>query len=563
MGVTVPLFATLVAPERSPSVGGLFIGVGVTVAAIAVIRLALELRSMRSRARVARYVGSRAPEVASDVLSAVELAPPENSENDEGDGVGQSRAKAGDRRAPHSEELVEALADSAGRRLAALAPEVLVPRRSLRRPAAAAAGVLAASALVYAFGADRVRHGWRQVLSGSADDSGAAGALRSEVPLVGDIRIELRYPDYTGRPPLTLPTSSGDFTAMPGTVVSLTTSALAPAAGAEIVMVAADDSPPHDDGGDDDAGEERLPLTFTGDQLRGELLVRHALEYRFALRPPEGPPVVEARPHRIDIETDRAPAVELYAPADELDVTDTKRIELAYTTEDDYGIGDMHLVWKPEGDTSSPAGDVGRLKLDPPPAGARTAQGKFLWDLAAIDLPPGSRIAYHLEVGDNDTVSGPNIGRSRTYFLRVYSPRERHELLLARQRDMFERAIRLLGGRLVVASTDLPSHRELNKETGKLVVEMGGVLADLAEDELAGKDLIKALTEMKARLDALAGDESKLLDGVSAQADPITGKLPPRAVDKLGGGDRKQVAELEDDVVTLDRVGEVDHVGIA
>src|SRR5262249_61416524 len=65
--------------------------------------------------------------------------------------------------------------------------------------------------------------------------------------------------------------------------------------------------------------------------------------------------------------------------------------------------------------------------------GARSAQAKFYWDLAEVALTPGTRIAYHLEAKDNDDVGGPNVGSSRTFYLRVFSPRERHEEGLERQ----------------------------------------------------------------------------------------------------------------------------------
>jgi len=537
--IAAPLAALLVSPERSPSVGGLLLGVAATVAVVSGARLALELRAMSSRRKVARYVGTRAPELASDVLSAVELAPPEAGIPAPGE-AGKP-APASDR-APHSDALVRALAEDAGKRLAALAPEVLVPRRSLRRPAGIAGAILSTCLIIYVAGPDRVASGWQRILAGSADGDDS-GDVASEVPLVGDIRLELTFPEYTGRPPLTLPGSSGDFTAMPGTSVAISTTALVPATAAEIRLTRLEGTVAE---AEDDAGSPPvLPLEVVGNELRGQLVVDQAVQYRFALRAGTAPAMVETLARSIDVEADQPPVVELYAPDDELDVTDTKRIELAYTTEDDYGIGDMALVWTPE------SGESGRLPLPAPGEGARTASGKFLWDLATVDLPPGSRVAYHLEVTDNDTVSGPNVGRSRTYYLRVYSPRERHELLLARQRDMFEAMVRLLGGRLVVPAGDLGSHHALNKETGKLVVELGGILADLAEDELAGEDLTRALEGIKERVDQLVKRERELIDAAARQVDPLSGELPAKTAARLGAADKEHTTELEDDVILL------------
>ena len=51
------------------------------------------------------------------------------------------------------------------------------------------------------------------------------------------------------------------------------------------------------------------------------------------------------------------------------------------------------------------------------------AQGKLLWDIAELQIQSGGEVRYWVEAKDNDTVSGPNIGRSKEFHLRVVSPR--------------------------------------------------------------------------------------------------------------------------------------------
>src|SRR5690606_26011236 len=119
--------------------------------------------------------------------------------------------------------------------------------------------------------------------------------------------------------------------------------------------------------------------------------------------------------------------------------------------------------------------------------------------LSEIELPGGSQVPYHVEVSDNDEVSGPNVGRSRTYTLRVFSPRERHEALIVRQRELFEKVVALLGGRLPAAAEDLELHRQLNKGTAQLVVDIGTVASALGEDKLADPELGKVLAELRER----------------------------------------------------------------
>jgi hypothetical protein len=403
--------------------------------------------------------------------------------------------------------------------------ETLAPRRGLRRPVLAAAAAVQVAALVLLAWPSELAAGWRHVLHGDA--SRLPGVRASDTPIVGDIEITLEFPAYTGRPPLALPASSGDFRALAGTVAHIETTALVPAVEAELVFE------------DESTGE--LALHVDGDRLSGAFTVTDAAAYRFLLRRSGGAATAESRPHVIELEPDAPPRVELYAPADELDVTDQKRIELAYTAEDDFGLLDLALVWTPEG------GEPGRMALPPPGPERRAAQGKFLWDLAGVPLPPGARVTYHIEARDNDDVRGPNVGRSRSFALRVFSPRERQEQLVARQQEAFEQLLRLLGARLVAPGDDLEARRELHRQATALVGLLGAVVADAREGERAGRDLVEALADIHARLDKLARAERDLLGG--ADAPGRRGRAPAPA--RLAANDRKQIAELERDALLL------------
>src|SRR5205814_2069296 len=115
----------------------------------------------------------------------------------------------------------------------------------------------------------------------------------------------------------------------------------------------------------------------------------------------------------------------------------------AYSAEDDYGLGVIELVWR--------VGDAPEARRTlQPRGGAREAQGKLEWDLGELSLKPGAKVAYHVEARDNDTVPGPNVGRSRTLYLTVSSPRERTEQALKAAGDLEELALQLLGDRLEV-----------------------------------------------------------------------------------------------------------------
>jgi hypothetical protein len=511
LAVAAPLSA--VATGAGRGVGGLtlVLGGGALLAGL-VGGLLIPARRWRSDRRVAAHVGRQVPPLASDLLSSVEL-----------DG-----ARDASRRGTFSGELVDALVESTAQKLDGVDRATLVPRQPLWRPARAAlaAAVLAGACALLMPG--RVTRGWRAML---ASETGGrfAGAAESPVPLVGDLDITLHYPAYTGREPARLESASGDVRVVPGTRVEIATRPLEETRAAWIAFDAEGGNPPHAD----------LPLSVEGEHLRGSFEVRTPLRYRFLLEGSGGQRRVESEPRPIDIEPDREPRVELHAPAEELDVTGMKRIELAFVADDDYGLTRAELVWT---GTDRPR----RMPLELPREGGqaapKTAQNKIFWDLADVGMEPGARVAYHVEVFDNDAIGGSKPGLSRTFYLRVLSPRERHERNIEAQRELFEHMVRGLGGRLTVPPADLAAHEALQREASSLVVELGTVAASLEKDELAEKQLMGVLSEMRGRLDKLVSKEAKLLRRIGPNGKPGT---------QLQPSDRAQTIELEDDTILL------------
>ncbi len=595
MAALLPLVALWGTPAQGRVFG--WAGLGLAAAAIAVTVIAgvlLPRRRWRSDRGVARFVGAHERAVASDLLSAVEL----------GSGLGPSS------RGQVSRELTDAFLVQIAGRVGAIEPDGLDAqgaRRTLRR-AAAALGLtlLAVAGLTVAMPA-QVGEGWRQMLS-SPGQGPFAGARMAVGPLVGDMRITLEYPAHAQRPAQVLPLTSGDFVAMPGTTVTIETTAIEPVTrvrllfGAPAGMAAAqhgasapaasrnpasasastseaapgsvpegvsagasDDAagrpapeslaPGVTSGPDGDrvsadaspgasatggaggaADELEVAVGADGRSLRVRFPVMRPAMYRFRMESASGEARVESQPRRIEIEPDVTPTVALYAPADELDVTRLKRVELAYIAEDDYGISEVELVWEAKG-------KVERKALALAGGGQRRAQSKFLWDLAELTLEPGVPVRYHLEVTDNDTILGPKIGRSRSFVLRVFSPREQHEQLIARQRELFEKMLAHLGGRLVVPDDDVHAHRQLGRDSEGLVVELGTLRAALAQDTLTDAGLRKALEGMRGRIEPLARAASEVAAKLEASA---RGAGP-----RLAQANGKLVAELEDDVLAL------------
>jgi hypothetical protein len=476
-------------------------------------------RRFAADADVARWVG-RGPTasalpagtpLASDLLSAVEL-----------DG-GPVRPGA------PSPTLVAALLATTATRLAGIDPIALVPRAEVRRAGRWALAAAATNIALLVAAPHLVADGWRHLVA--APPAPFDGAQMSTVPLVGDLDATLAYPAYTKRPPLDLPSSSGDLRGVPGTAVTLRGRVLVPAQEVDIVF-----EPPATAGSD---APPPIPCRLDGDQLSGDFVIAQPTRYRFEVTSPSGARSVEATARTIDAEPDQPPVVQLVAPAEPLDVANLRRVELGYTIDDDFGLTSAELVWESDQHAAgSAAHDRGRKPIAI--AGASRATGKLLWDIAEVQVPSGGEVRYWIEAKDNDTVGGPNIGRSRELHLRVISPRERHEETLARQQDLAEKVVHHLGARLVGPGDDAAARDDLDHQLRDLVVELGSVAAAFDKDTRASDSLRKALAGMRDRLDRAATAEQKLV---------------PKGKVALKGAyvnlDAHLVSELEDDTVAL------------
>lgn len=567
LAIVTPLAARLLVHARAHA---LSIASIASVAALGVVVTGFLLGVVVPRRRfaaardLARWVGQQRPEIGSDLLSAVELTAPLGTTN-----------------TPYvSSGLIAAHTAAVAARLAPLKPAALLPARD--RVLALRAGGVGLLLVAGTWFVPTVRQGWTQLASGSTLH--APTVELSQVPLIGDLDITLTYPAYTNRAPSQLASSSGDIRAPQGTHVALSGRALVPSQTATVVFEA---SP----------GQRapRLAAMVVGDRVVAEFTITNPARYRFALGRAHGKQIQEQSTRTIEIEADRAPTVQLIAPADSLDVSNLRQIELAYSAEDDYGIAQLELVWSAgreqgrkalgngaelapgttpatgtqAGSSSTAvarAGHANNANRATPPAPAATtlptrSGGKLIWDMAELPLPPGAQVRYWLEARDNNNVTGANLGKSREFRLVVVSPREKHEASVARMQELAEALLQHLAERLPLlpraANAANTAHHGpvltlADRQTlASQVLALQGLAAEVRngfdKDPHASDGLRTVLDKLKERLARLSAPETAQLVQI--------GKEPVRTRSNLGSRfvaiDTKWVAELEDDVLLL------------
>jgi hypothetical protein len=354
-------------------------------------------------------------------------------------------------------------------------------------------------------------------------------------PLVADVELTLRYPEYTELPPRVIEGSSGHILALPGTRVTIVARPLIANDGAKLVLE------------EEDAATRELPVEMSGGKLHATVDVLRRGSWRFVLHTGGAHRLAEPEAHRIELSADRAPRVDLAAPADPLTITRPKPVELGYSIDDDYGLSLVELVYK-KGD-----GPEQRKLIAKPDKGTRSLSGKLEWDLGELGLAPGQRVAYRLEAKDNDTVPGPNIGSSRTLTLLMANPHEQEERSLEDAQQLLEEAVQLLADRLEVprGEDDLifESFTRVHSRAEALLL----ALARLEQSELGVEPKRRAaLGEMHVRLGKLAQQEEVLLSELRDKRRKSGQPLRPGQAKPLEKGNVAEVAELERDVLLLD-----------
>ena len=182
----------------------------------------------------------------------------------------------------------------------------------------------------------------------------------------------------------------------------------------------------------------KIPFTIeNGRTMKGVLLMLEGGTYTFETTDANGKTCIDSFPHKIEIQQDQFPEISLTSPTKNTLVNEKTTVELRYTAKDDFGIGDVSLVFERGNETKSKTiNTFGKKQIQ--------YSGSYAWSLTEPGLQSDDKIAYHLEVKDNDTISGPKIARSKTYYLEVYNSKKKRQELVQLQEELLREMLYML-----------------------------------------------------------------------------------------------------------------------
>jgi hypothetical protein len=231
-------------------------------------------------------------------------------------------------------------------------------------------------------------------------------------PLVKNLRLRLTYPSYTNIPTKDLDDNVGDVTALLGTTIDVDVRSNKEAARASIIF---------NDG-------TEVPMKIAGLSASTRLALSKDRSYHIRLADEKGVENSNPIEYQLKAVRDEDPTVNIVSPGRDMDLTDDRRLPLLLRLHDDFGFTRLRLGYKlVHSRYEQPAEEYSFLNVpfeklrSTSSAAAADIDVPYLWELKSLNLATEDVVSYFAEVYDNDAVSGPKVGRSQTYTIRVPS----------------------------------------------------------------------------------------------------------------------------------------------
>jgi len=250
-------------------------------------------------------------------------------------------------------------------------------------------------------------------------------------PSVDEMSLTLIPPKYISDSGRKLPPGKGPYYAYRGSELEIVGEANKSLRNAYIVV-----------------GEERFDATVSGNNFHTRIPADKLKSGSYAvhLRDNEPPAGLESkRPYRFELKVrrDLPPVVRADLVGISSMIVPGARVPIACRLQDEFAVTSADIVYFVEQDTDEPAPKV-KAGEEPKPTGRQTISGadvrlnkkeiktQYPWEIGPLKLEPGQWLKFHVAAGDNDSLNGPNIGKSNRFSLRIVTADELHEDLLRR-----------------------------------------------------------------------------------------------------------------------------------
>lgn len=322
-------------------------------------------------------------------------------------------------------------------------------------------------------------------------------------------KLTLNYPPYMDKPAQTFPADSGGVAAPVGTKVAIELKANKPLELATATL----------------PGEQPKPWPVAGNLVTGTLTVKSNGQYSLRLKDTDGFMAPDTQSFPIKAIPDQVPEVQLIDPTGDLDVVPDAHVPLHIVAKDDYGVSEVRVPYQVENKGAAkviPAGHADDRK-------SKSLELENTWSLGGLGLKPGDAIRYHIEATDFDNVTGPHVGKTTDFQIRIIDQGE------AIRRDAENRA-------------------ELLRQMADLIKEQKGAKADVEAQRNAAKPNPEAIAAAEQRQRAAANtaqdisrrvgelNRNAAMNNLADKNEQEAGKNVQQRLDKLSRQDMPEAA---------------------
>lgn len=306
-------------------------------------------------------------------------------------------------------------------------------------------------------------------------------------PVISRFQLKLNFPKYTQLSSEILEENLGDVTALTGTQVQFEGEGNKPlSSGNKLIF---------------DESESVTLRTIEQLKLAGSFTIQTSEKYHIELIDTHGMANSDPIVYTINAIRDAKPKVEIIQPDRDAVLDDSMMVHLEIDGKDDYGVAQLRLVYRIEGNDEESV--VVPLKHWQTPQ--TEAYIEFSWDTDPIGLFPEDVISYHVEAIDTDNVTGPNVGKSDTHTLRFPSLDELYAAIESSQEGeqagletLFEEQTEAIG----IVDELLDKIRKNQELTAKDEQLMQQVLETQRQIEQTAEELVDNMKKTAERMQA-------------------------------------------------------------
>lgn len=345
-------------------------------------------------------------------------------------------------------------------------------------------------------------------------------------PALTELKLSVLPPVYTRQMEEELPEGGGPHKVLKGSRVRLTATANHPIAAAVLSNGASKWAI-------EVANGQKLAMTLEAEQLRdGDYRVDLTDAEKLWLPGRSEPqPLTSREPttFRLRVAADREPQVQAKLVGVSTLVTERARLPLVGHVMDDFAIVQLLLQHRrrAENDQEDTAGELVLKPSTPLPT--READLDFALEVESLRVSPGVALSFVIEATDNNNVTGPGVGRSSVFLVRVVTDEEFRAALLGRERELrieFEKQIKFEDE----LRTDVSAFQATVRGKSELAAEQRDLLARFERRQKAiGEDVIKLARRFTEVVTEIRNNR------LEDESGPLQTRLMSRIIEPLNG----------------------------